>query len=57
MSEHTCSVKKVPVGSIDEGWAVECPTCGVVGVTFDLEGDAEAVATRHEEVGGFEKRH
>ena len=34
-------------------YRVDCPTCGRVGVDFDVRADAEVVAQRHAEVGGF----
>lgn len=37
------------------GWFwLECPTCGPFGRP-ELRGDAEAIAARHEQVGGFER--
>lgn len=33
---------------------VWCPTCGQVGVSQAYEADAQAIADRHREVGGFE---
>lgn len=32
-----------------------CVTCGRVGPPQQLKGDAEAIAARHHEVGGFER--
>ncbi len=51
--EHRCQVK---AGRYLSLWRVMCPTCGQVGGMFDIRADAEAVAARHEEMGGFERR-
>lgn len=50
---HRCVVAMLPRSR----WHVECPTCGEVGQPQDLKGDADAIAARHEEIGGFEARH
>lgn len=35
-------------------WQAYCPFCGEIGVPQELEVDAQAIADRHREVGGFE---
>jgi hypothetical protein len=37
-------------------YRVKCPTCGQVGQPQEHQGDAQAIADRHREVGGFERR-
>lgn len=34
-------------------YVVICDICNAVGRPEDLEGDAEAIAARHQEIGGF----
>lgn len=42
--------------SIQSGqYVVICDTCNVVGRPETFEGDAEAIAARHQEIGGFER--
>lgn len=36
-------------------YVVICDICNVVGRPETLEGDAEAIAARHQEIGGFER--
>jgi hypothetical protein len=49
---HKCEVRHLPSGR----YLVKCVTiCGTVGVQQDYEGDAQAIADRHEEIGGFER--
>jgi len=38
------------------GYLVTCEVCGPVGVPQDYPRDAQAIANRHEEVEGFERR-
>ncbi len=37
------------------GYVVQCDECGKVGTTQDHPVDAQAIANRHEEIGGFER--
>jgi hypothetical protein len=48
--DHKCKIHRTPAGR----YLVKCPICGPVGVHQDHEGDAEAIAERHQEIGGFE---
>lgn len=42
--------------SIQNGeYVVICDICNVVGRPETFEGDAEAIAARHQEIGGFER--
>lgn len=36
-------------------YVVICDICNVVGRPEELEGDAEAIAERHQKIGGFER--
>jgi hypothetical protein len=47
---HRCKVR-----SSSDGWWVDCEVCGGFGQFEDLEGDAIALAARHQEIGGFER--
>lgn len=43
--------------SIHNGmYVVICDLCDRVGQPQDFEGDAEAIAARHQDIGGFERR-
>lgn len=37
------------------GWQAQCNICGPVGRFEDYEADAQAIADRHHEIGGFER--
>jgi hypothetical protein len=55
-ADHACEVKrKNAVWSPDGVYQVICPTCGKVGEPQEWPGDAQAIADRHSEVGGFER--
>lgn len=49
-TQHHTSVTK----SEEQGWRIDCDTCGLVGYQ-DYQVDAEAIADRHAEIGGFER--
>lgn len=36
-------------------YIVTCDVCGTVGQPQDYEVDAEVIAARHQEIGGFER--
>lgn len=40
---------------INGKYLVICDVCDRVGQPEELEGDAEAIAQRHQEIGGFER--
>lgn len=48
-TEHTTHVAQLNT----KKWRVYCDECGQVGVPEEYEADALAIASRHEEVGGF----
>jgi len=57
--DHTCTVGRYLTGaeSFEAGqWFIECPTCGRLARLKDYEDDARAIADRHAEIGGFERR-
>ena len=37
------------------GFQVKCSVCGTVGGIQEFEGDAQAIADRHNEIQGFER--
>lgn len=43
------------VSIIHGRYVVVCDVCDRVGQPQDLEGDAEAIAARHQEIGGCER--
>lgn len=49
VENHNALVKTLTTNA----YIVVCPTCGSVGTKQDLKIDAEAIAERHREVGGF----
>jgi hypothetical protein len=56
--EHAAYVvlaKKVPAISTAICWQARCPVCGRVGQSQAEKVDAEAIAVRHREIGGFER--
>ncbi len=50
MRSHVCTVKENNTGTFD----ILCKSCGHVGIDQDYQGDAQAIADRHREFGGFE---
>lgn len=56
--EHRCTVETTtadPFYPGHPGYVADCETCGPVGQPQDRPGDAQAIANRHEEIGGFER--
>lgn len=55
LADHPCDrAHKVSITEGGGKWWLHCPTCGPMAGQ-DYEGDAEAIAARHEEIGGFER--
>jgi len=52
MTGHRCDLRLNTAAPAP--YRVVCPTCGTVGVPQEYLGDAEAIAARHEEIGGGE---
>lgn len=52
--ENTTTNHAVRISARGPKYRVTCDTCGPVGAPQEYEDDAEAIAARHHEVGGFE---
>lgn len=53
--DHTTQVRQCLSGGGVEQFYAWCPTCKRVGQYQAHRGDAEAIAQRHQDIGGFER--
>lgn len=58
MTAHRCRIDPTTEGRFypgHPGYQVVCDVCDDVGGPHDDPRDAQAIANRHEEIGGFER--
>lgn len=58
MTNHRCRIDTTTEGLFypgHPGYLVRCDECEVVGQPQDNPRDAQVIANRHEEIGGFER--
>lgn len=56
MNGHiTSALRQEPLYGKADHWQAYCKECGWFGPACDNKPDAEAIAERHQEIGGFER--